>query len=161
MKPRKNTLEELDAVRARIQYDPETGLLTRQGQPAGWIGNHGYRELNVSGKRYLAHRVAFALMAGRWPTEFIDHINCVRTDNRWVNLREADHRQNVLNTAKTVRNTSGFKGVHYEKANGKWSAATFINGAQHRLGQFNTPEEAHAAYVKAVKREAGEFARWD
>lgn len=79
-----------------FEYDPNTGILTRWGEPVGHRNWDGYLMVKFQNKSMRVHRVAFFLMTGRWPTH-IDHINRVRTDNRWNNLREVQPSQNSQN----------------------------------------------------------------
>lgn len=86
----------------------------------------------------------------------VDHINHDTLDNRRENLRIATHRQNLLNKGPRANNKSGFKGVC--RARKKWRAEIAIDGERIRLGHFDTPELAHAAYVEAAKKYHGAFA---
>jgi hypothetical protein len=87
-------------------------------------------------------------MTGEWPTHQVDHKNSVRNDNRWENLRLATNAQNQQNLRKArADNSSGFLGVFPNK--NRWSAQIAINGKSKCLGTFDTPELAHAAYLKA------------
>ena len=88
----------------------------------------------------------------------IDHVNRDPADNRWSNLRAATESQNLANTGKNKRNTSGFKRVHKLKGQQKWVSSITVDGVNYHLGTFNSPEEAHAAYVAAAKKLRGEFA---
>lgn len=91
--------------------------------------------------------------------EEIDHINGNTLDNRRGNLRIATHAQNIRNSTKPVTNTSGYKGV--TKSRGRWKAQYEINGKHVNLGHFETAEEAHQAYCRAVTKAFGEFARFE
>jgi len=150
-----------------LNYDPETGLFTwrilrgrnqiKIGDVAGNRLNTGYVVICYEYQDYLAHRLAWLYMTGEWPKHHIDHINQVRNDNRFINLRESTASQNLANVARNPRNTSGFKGVALD-ANGTWRGYVTRNYKQHCKAGFKTPEEA-AAWVK-MKRVAlhGEFA---
>jgi len=158
----------MDELRARVlellDYDPATGLFTwkiRRGcRPAGAEAgtlSHGYIVIRIDGKSHQAHRLAFLVVNGYMPKE-IDHINGDPSDNRIINLRQATRQENVRNTGMRVNNTSGYKGVYWDKSNGKWQAqAQDANGKRKTLGRFPTPEAASAAYESYASRHYGEF----
>lgn len=150
---------------ADLVYCPETGFITFKGAATGTVDkSHGYVKVCADCKRFYAHRVAWLKMTGEWPPFEIDHINRVRTDNRWCNLRLANKRENRCNrTISATANTSGFKGVHFakhvsDKTRKKWRAEIWHKGKKHCLGYFLTPEEASSAYRVAATRLHGEFA---
>lgn len=154
---------------ARLLYFPKTGEFFRlfrmhtknARRLAGYVNNNSYRMIEHNRRATGAHRWAWKLMTGEWPAGQIDHINGVRDDNRWSNLRLATPAQNAQNCGKRAENKSGFKGVSWDKTAEKWVAQISINGKSKRIGRFKTPEEAHAAYVAAAKALYGEFARFD
>lgn len=158
-----------ERVREVLSYDPETGELTwiKQLSNRNPVGNragvickqHGYRIIGIDKKTYHAARLAFLWMMGRWPGDRVDHINMDRSDDRWCNLREATHSQNLANTRRWSHNSSGFKGVHLHRQNGKWRARITRNKRHISLGLYDTPEEAHAAYCAAAAEFYGDFAR--
>ena len=83
----------------------------------------------------------------------VDHINRIKTDNRWCNLREASYAvQGANRDAQTYRqelcknNTSGFVGVGWHKLTNKWSAAF----RQKHLGLFECKQGAVEARKIAV-----------
>ena len=82
-----------------------------------------------------------------------------RSDNRWINLRSSTPAQNCRNTAIKKNNTSGYKGVSWDKQKSKWFAQIMVDRKHIFLGYHRTPQEAHAAYVAGAKRLHGEFAR--
>jgi len=89
----------------------------------------------------------------------VDHKNRDATlDNRKSNLRIATSSQNNCNVGVTNRNTSGFKGVHWNKDRNKWRATIGINNKRHSLGYFETREAAAHAYNEAAKQVHGDFA---
>lgn len=177
----KQSILPVSELRKLISYNHENGVLTWLDRPIdlfpcertwrGWnqrfsgkpalngVGSNGYRMGSINYRKYLAHRVAFALHYGRWPKEHIDHANGVRTDNRICNLREASASQNMQNSKAKSRNTSGYKGVTWDKSKGKWQASIRHNGKSKFLGRYDDPKEAFSAYCEAAKRYHGEFAR--
>jgi hypothetical protein len=88
-----------------------------------------------------------------------DHKNCNRLDNRRDNLRVATRAQNHYNKSLGSDNTSGFKGVSWEKRRGKWIASINIDGHRKFLGSFISAEIAYSAYCEAARLGHGEFAR--
>jgi hypothetical protein len=116
--------------------------------------NRGYKWLNIFGKMYLVHRLAFLYMTGNHPTNEVDHINGDRTDNRWLNLRECDSSTNSRNQGIRKDCTSGVRGVNYNTAKSsrslkRWVARISHQGERIMLGNFETFEEAVAARKKA------------
>lgn len=143
-----------EKVKDLLAYDAETGLLcwkvnmtsrARAGQIAGCIGGRGYRLIGIDGMLYTAHHLAWFLHHGRQASEFLDHINRVRDDNRIVNLREASHRDNMNNVSLQKRNKTGVQCVRPWK-NGRYRAV--VRGVH--LGLFDSLDEAAAA-VTAVR----------
>jgi len=157
-----------EEVQRRVHYDPATGLLSWKAQPARGrrIGDAlpmrdngaGYLYATIDRQHIGVHRIAWAVMIGRWPDE-VDHRNGDKADNRWANLREAARSQNECNKPAKRNNTSGFKGVGWHKDRGAWRAYIQKDGRHHSLGYHATPEDAHRAYAAAASRLHGEFAR--
>lgn len=88
-----------------------------------------------------------------------DHGDGNGLNNRRSNLRNATHRQNMMNSKRPVTNTSGFKGIYRRLGWKKWNARISINGKYRYLGRFGSPIEAARAYDVAAKRLYGIFAR--
>lgn len=89
----------------------------------------------------------------------VDHKDTDGLNNRRNNLREATVSQNQRNRRLDRNNTSGYKGVAWHKVTGKWQARITLRGESNYLGVFDTPQEAHAAYVAASAELHGEFGR--
>lgn len=98
-------------------------------------------------------------MTGSWPKGVIDHINGDPSDNRFSNLREATQSQNCANARKSKNNTSGVKGVHWDRVNKKWRATIMHKRRQITIGRFDTIKQAAAAYEAKAAALFGEFAR--
>lgn len=147
----------IDKIKSVLSYDKESGLFTwtanvssraLAGQTAGTFVN-GYVCISVFGKRYQAHRLAFALVNNKFPTLLVDHINGVISDNRWSNLREATNSQNTCNSKLSSRNSTGVKGVSFDRARNLYRARIDINGSAIRLGRFESLEDASQAVFDA------------
>jgi hypothetical protein len=102
------------------------------------------------------HRLILGLE--RFDKRHGDHVNLDTLDNRRTNLRVATAMENHCNQGVRKDSRSGYKGVGWHKTNKKWQARIRINNARIRLGWFNTPEEAHAAYCEAAAKLHGVFA---
>lgn len=169
----KRNITELSLARLRevLDYDPKTGALTwrirtgpmcKLGELAGQVGKSGYRKIRLDDVYYTASHLAWFHFYGIPPIGLLDHKNTDKTDDRIENLREATHSQNSMNMGRNKLNSTGFKGVAVFNQPGKptrYRALTRANGKRHFLGIFDTPEEAHEAYCKAVTLLHGEFAR--
>jgi len=80
-----------------FQYNPCTGQFTKNGKPVGWRRKDGYIFISQGrGKLYLAHRLAWKFIYGRWPTE-IDHLDGNPSNNSMWNLKEVSHQENLFN----------------------------------------------------------------
>lgn len=111
--------------------------------------SHGYRHGRIFGVAYQAHRVAWAVSRGEWPSKFIDHINGVKDDNRISNLRLASITDNNRNMRKSRRNKSGCVGVYLHKNTGKWAASIGCQGKAVHLGYFEKKQDAIATRKRA------------
>lgn len=88
----------------------------------------------------------------------IDHINGDSLDNRKENLRVASSSQNANNKVKlSPKNTSGYRGVTWDKHSQKWMAQIYKNNKRTNLGRFDTKEEAAKVFDSAAKKMYGEF----
>ena len=163
-KPFNLTLGYLQSI---LDYDPETGIFrwkvqrnqnARPGSVAGRTDSHGHIQITVDGTAYGAHRLAWFMMTGELPPLDIDHENRNRSDNRFVNLREATRRQNVHNQPARRTSQTGIKGVYPHKQSGKYAASLKRTGRPRHIGFFDTVEEAAEAVRFEILREHGAFA---
>ena len=143
-----------------LRYEPETGKLfwkINYGKhKADDDATYGFRNsprfyVCLGGTGYSASILIWIMMTGAAPASEIDHIDRNAKNNRWSNLREVPRRQNQLNTEKYKNNKSGFRGVH--RRGTRWRAIISINGKNRHLGDFDTPDEAAAAWQVAVRCE--------
>jgi hypothetical protein len=116
------------------------------------ISSNGY-VINVVNK-LLLHRYLTSCPSDK----VVDHINGNRLDNRKYNLRICTQDENNLNiTTLRSDNTSGVKGVGWNKKLNKWRARINYKGKEYHLGYFNTKEEAIQARIKKELELFGEF----
>lgn len=87
----------------------------------------------------------------------IDHINLNKNDNRKINLRTCTHQQNNCNKKESKYNTSGHRGVQWEKRYNKWRARISVNGKDIHLGLFEDYDNAVAARTAAEEKYYKEF----
>ena len=140
-----------------LLYDAIRGVFTwrvarrraQAGAIAGCVHSNGYRFIKVIGRIYLASRLAFLYIRGYFPENDVDHINRVRDDDRWCNLREVSRSCNMRNTGNLCTNTSGVKGVSWYKPTQKWRAQIRVPGSSRHLGYFDDFTEAVAHRLAA------------
>ena len=143
-----------------LHYDPKTGVFTYRvktsyrveiGNVAGCDNGKGYLQIRLDAVLYKAHRLAWLYMTGAFPALGVDHENGIHGDNKWDNIREATKKRNGENQRKAHKNsTTGLLGV--TNRGNKFRATLHTEGVRHYLGDFNTPEEAHAAYVLSKRK---------
>jgi hypothetical protein len=137
-----------------LAYDKETGEFTWKPRKAGHThGVSGYVEITIDGIQVKAHRLAWLVTHGEWPTGMLDHINGDPSDNRLKNLRAADARINAENRRSArAGSKSKLLGAQWHKQRAKWQAAITVHKRKIYLGIFDTQEEAHEAFVSAKRR---------
>ena len=109
----------------------------------------GRGQISIDNKKYYLHRIKWVLVHGEWPKEEIDHITGLENSDHISNYREATHAENQQNKrAITKRNTSGYAGASWHEKDKKWRARF----RDKFLGNFDTKEDAHAAYLDAKSK---------
>jgi hypothetical protein len=90
------------------------------------------------GERYtFMHRLILSAAKGLG----VDHRNGNGLDNRRSNLRLATNSQNQMNRGLQRNNTSGFKGVSFDRRRGLWMAKIYVERKYHFLGYFSSPKD--------------------
>jgi hypothetical protein len=131
---------------------------TKIGDEAGGKSPSGYRVIAYKGMRFYTHRAIFLMHHGYLP-KCIDHADGNNVNNCISNLREASQTENLCNRATGTNNTSGIKGVWWDKARSKWSAEIMMYGKKKHLGRFANKSEASEVILSARKMLHGNFAR--
>ena len=151
------------AIKDVLDYDPATGLFTWKtrvakriqiGDKAGSVKRQtGYLVVSILGERHYAHRLAFLYMTGALPHADVDHINGVRCDNRWGNLREVVRSENLRNRKIPSTNKSGVIGVCWSALRKKWVATISICDKNIVVGAFTEFTDAVAARKSAEQQQ--------
>lgn len=130
------------------------------GSRAGGLRSDGYWRIILFRKEYVEHRLIWFMHNGI-TIENIDHKDGIKLNNKIENLRTATVSQNSCNLRTTGKNSSGFKGVSYNKEKNKWLAQIKANKQYYFLGYHNLPEAAYEAYKIAANKYHGEFANFN
>lgn len=120
-----------------------------------WFLYRGYAVSGINGRPVFLHRFIMDTPAGM----VTDHINCNKLDSRRANLRICTNRQNILGQKTSVDNTSGYKGVSWDKGMKKWRASITVNYKKIVLGFFTDRGIAATAYKTAASLHYGEYAK--
>ena len=155
-------------IKEHFRYDPETGFIYKIkgrncGNRVGCETTYGYQmfSFRFNNKKYsfYNHRAAWLLTFGKFPDNYIDHIDHDKTNNKLSNLRECTIQENGFNRLKqNNRCDSIYKGVAYHKRDDKWQASIMINKKLKFIGYFNNEKEAALAYDKMALENYKEFA---
>ena len=151
-----------ERLRELFDYDPDQGQLIRKGKHFqkrnGMRSAPSYRKTTINYVSYAHHRLVWVWHNGDPGQMVVDHINRDRHDDRIENLRLATHSENRRSSGMFKTNSSGYKGVTFEKTVGRWKAYIYLNNKRKHLGTFPTKEEAAAAYQQAAAEMHGAFA---
>ena len=117
-----------------------------------WCYDGQYAASRISGKKIRMHR----MIMGNSNLQ-VDHRDMDKLNNQRCNLRFANNSENNSNKGPQPNNTSGHKGVHWNKNARKWQAQTKMNGHRYHLGYFNDINDAVVAYRLGAKKYHGEY----
>ena len=151
-----------------VTYNPETGVMLWRERPVemfqserdcktwnnryfntpvGSICEGGYVRTEIQGKKYRLHRLVWLYVYGGYPPSQIDHINCIRDDNRIANLRAVSHQENCN---KRKENRHRVVGVDFDKVIKRWVTTLPVEGVVVRLGEFLEKDDAIASRKQAM-----------
>jgi hypothetical protein len=154
-----------------LDYDPATGIFRWRhradrskrwntkyaGTKAGTLPPTGYRQVQIgTGVPISTARLAWFYQTGEWPSKQIDHINGVRSDDSFANLRQADNAQNNQNRTVQSNNKLGVRGVYRHLH--LFRSRICVRGKKYEIGCFPTLEEAAEARRKAELFHHGDYA---
>lgn len=158
----------VDRLRSLLNYDGETGTFTwrvsrgpnRAGALAGSLRKDDYVDIGIDGRLYLAHRLAWLYVHGRWPAAEIDHRDHDRGNQKIANLRESTRSQNMANARRRRASGSGIKGVSWHRTNRRWVARVYEDGREITRRQFTDIKDAADHYARHATATFGEFASY-
>lgn len=150
-----------ERLKELLKYDSETGVFIwvndtgstgriKAGSVAG--SKHKtrmYIVIGLDGARYQAHRLAWLYMTGDNPAGEIDHINHIRHDNRFENLRSVTKADNCKNKVMLNSNSSGVTGVSFDKKTGKWESHISVRNKKIYLGRHSDKSLAIKSRLEA------------
>ena len=124
--------------------------------------SHGYFIVMLSEdaikKAYKVHRlVACAFINNPDNKECVDHQDNDKTNNHISNLRFATSKENNQNRKISSRNTSGCKGIYFNKRAKKWHAQIKIDGIRVHIGYYDDLEDAKTARVNRANEAFGVY----
>lgn len=136
-------------------YDRDTGIFTRRisvgrhdrhrsGTVVGSIDANGYMVTTVDGRRVYLHRMAILYVTGKLPSHDVDHIDHIRSNNAFSNLRCVPRKINCQNRIQSRKDRKYGTLLGVKKHRNRWQAR--INDLY--IGSFKTEIEAHNAYVQ-------------
>ena len=149
-----------------LSYDPETGIFhwlvqkgnrVHPGDIAGapCLPSRPYIHIQIDGRKWKAHRLAWLYVYGEHPLDVIDHINGRHDDNRLCNLRSVSQSVNNANARRQKKSRSDYIGVHPYSCDG-------FEGWRAKFGKkqspvYKTQEEAREFYLNELRRVNAEF----
>jgi hypothetical protein len=125
--------------------------------PIDYVDKDSYKRITIDGIRYRQHRVIFLYHHGYLPKQ-VDHEDENKTNNLISNLRDATNAQNSWNTGKISTNSSGYKGVYFDKKTKKWRGQVKCNEKKYSTKRYDTIEEAVKEIMQLREQLHGEFA---
>ena len=145
-----------DYIDGKLYWKKDCKVNKVKSKQAGCINDDGYRRIRIDKKMYQAHRIVWLYFKGVLP-ESIDHINGIKDDNRFENLREATHQQNNINVGLKSTNKSGYKNVCWNKKSSKWWVQLRVRGKMKYIGAFDDVELAGLVATMAREKYHGDF----
>jgi hypothetical protein len=161
-------LPPIEKLREYFNCIPDKGLFTwiktntnriSVGDVAGYVQTDGRRRVRLEGILYLNARLIWLWVHGEPVPHEIDHKDANKSNDAIGNLRDATRAQNVANNKIKANNTSGYKGVSYDKSRNKFEAYVTFNQKKRLLGRYDTAEEAAKVRQAAFEKLFGEYAR--
>jgi hypothetical protein len=149
-----------EEIKNRFVYDGVALRKKFNWEEVGTLSTNGYLVVTVLGKTFSVHRICWFLQTGEWPEGSVDHINGVKDDNEWSNLRLANHSQNGCNRLNSA-NKSGCKNVYWSNTRNRWVIDITLNRVRVFHKVMEDYDEAVALAKAKMDEIHGEFARYE
>ena len=133
-------------------YKVKTAICVNVGDIAGTLSTLGYIIIRIKPELYKAHRLAWLYVKGKWPDGDIDHINHIRSDNRFSNLRDVSSAGNAQNRIKANLNNKSTGVQNVYKQNDKFRVLIMVNGKNIHCGYFSTLKIATSVARRAKRK---------
>ena len=130
-------------IKQLFDYGKDGFLIRKTNKKkVGTKSTNGYMQMAINNKSFYIHRLVWMWHNGYFPENIIDHINRNVADNRIENLREVSFSCNLRNSKNRKDNTSGVKGIYWNKRGKRWMFRININGKEKYLGLYIDFDEA-------------------
>lgn len=106
-----------------------------------------------NGSLVLMHRI----ITNAPNDKIVDHKNHNTLDNRKNNLRVCDYENNNANQLLSKNNTSGYKGVYWDKEKNKWEVKIGFKSKNLHIGYYENIKDAIKSRLQAEIKYFGEF----
>lgn len=144
-----SSISDFEIFDRNFSYNPDTGKLfwklpgkgRQLNKAVGKLNDQGYNVLMFNYRNYRVSRIAWLLSYGQWPSQNIDHINRIRSDDRLINLRDVSQSENILNCSTHWDSETGVKGVSR-----RLSGSYYVRKQGKLIGTYATIEAAQKAY---------------
>ena len=150
-------LYHFDYKDGQLYWKNRTSNRNKLGAKAGSPDKHGYVNICFNYKKHKMHRIIYLMHYGYLPKE-IDHIDGNPQNNAIENLREANRSQQLCNTKLRKNNSSGIKGVCWDKSKQKWLVRVNKDSKNVYMARFDDLELAELVAIEARAKFHGEYA---
>ena len=151
--------ELFDYIDGNLIWKVDKSRQVKVGDIAGHLDTFGYICVGIDNKLYKAHRLIYLYHNGYLPP-CLDHIDGNKSNNKIDNLRSASTSQNQMNIRLSTKNTSGTKGVTWNKKSKKWLVRVRAESKEHCFGYFDDKELAKSVAIDATNKIHKEFSSY-
>jgi len=132
-----------------ITYNPMSGRFTdaKSNYRDTTIGADGYRTISIGGKTYKAHRLIFLLSGQNISEKEVDHIDNIRSNNTWINLRIVSKKQSQANALLRTDSSTKIKGLTFHKSKKLW-----VGRVQHNKKRYEVSSKTKEIAIEKLEK---------